>query len=190
MSSIPGKRTNRLVSGAFPPPSSRGATPRGDRASVRTLCQQGGSPCHVKTTAYEADSNCIRHEVGWEATGGEPAARGITNPIRRWCRGELAVAREAWAPGGSDRSRVCGDESDDRTALGGWGWDVGKARRSKQRGLCGSGEPGRSQSPHGTAAAYVARGPVSKPGRREGGQEGGCEMSTERHREHRQCHEG
>ncbi len=69
----------------------------------------------------------------------------------------------------------------------GWGWDAGKAKRSKRRDLSGSGERGRSQSPHGTEAVSVARGPVSKPGPREGGQDGGCEMFSTRHREHRQC---
>jgi len=62
--------------------------------------------------------------------------------------------------------------------LRGWGWDVGTAKRSKRRDLSGSGEPGRSQSPHSTAAMQVARGSESKAGPREGGQEGGCEMTS------------
>ena len=41
----------------------------------------------------------------------------------------------------------------------------------------GECEPGRSQSPHSTAAAKVARGTASKTGPREGGQEGGCVMT-------------
>lgn len=51
---------------------------------------------------------------------------------------------------------------------------MGKAERSKRRDLPVSGETGRSQSPHSTAAAVVARRAGSKPVLREGGQEGGC----------------
>ena len=41
----------------------------------------------------------------------------------------------------------------------------------------GECDPGRSQSPHSTAAVKVARGTASKTGPREVGQEGGCAMT-------------
>ena len=58
--------------------------------------------------------------------------------------------------------------------------DAGEAKRSKRRDLSTSGEAGRSQSLHSTAAASAAESPGSKTGSREGRQEGGYAEATTR----------
>src|SRR5690625_1782193 len=62
---------------------------------------------------------------------------------------------------------------------------IGDGMSGRQSGVSGETwwsccEAARSQSPHSTAAASVAKGPVSKAGSREGGQEGGCATSAQR----------
>jgi hypothetical protein len=52
------------------------------------------NPCEV--TPHVAEGNCIRREAGWEAAGGERAARRMTNPFRRRGAASPRSQGEAW----------------------------------------------------------------------------------------------
>ncbi len=69
----------------------------------------------------------------------------------------LLIRGEAWAQNPTERADVtdkatCGMQD---VVEGGM---FRKARQRKRRDLCGVCEPGRSQSPHSTAAVQAARG--------------------------------
>src|SRR5271166_6786498 len=84
----------------------------------------------------------------------------MTNPFRRRGAASLLIHGEAW-----DMKPAGRVEATAKTTLGPITWlgrDVRTARQRKRRDLRGVCEPGRSQSPHTTAAVCVRKGRIAR----------------------------
>jgi len=77
---------------------------RTGRASVRTLCQSGGSPDHVKSSDMKPKVTALSRggvESNWKRTG----RLQDDEPVSAGCVGEPATVRRSLIPLGIDRAR-------------------------------------------------------------------------------------
>src|SRR5262244_1051516 len=95
------RHPSRRGSGCFGCNDSRLSSPRKRGPCVCNVVLSGrckSTPCEV--TPYVAEGNCVgqlrEREAGWEAAGGERAARRITNPFRRCGAASPRSQDEAW----------------------------------------------------------------------------------------------